>query len=167
MQAKDKEGNLPLHSCVFGGHLEILKVLLLSCLEGGYVVSARNGEGRSALFLACRAASEALPSESIPQSIEDCSTTEDTSALERPREEAMVRRERAIGMALAWSTGAPSRQRHVRRFQILISCKRTRVLRGRANRGEMLSKLAAVVERSCRSRVSRRGRRRSSRQGFH
>ena len=101
MQAKDKEGNLPLHSCVFGGHLEILKVLLLSCLEGGYVVSARNGQGRSALFLACRAASEALPSESIQQSIEDCSTTEDTSALERPREEAMVRRERAIGMALA------------------------------------------------------------------
>ena len=101
MQAKDKEGNLPLHSCVLGGHLEILKVLLLSCLEGGYVASARNGEGRSALFLACRAASEALPSESIQQSIEDCSTTDDPSALQRPREEAMVRRERAIGMALA------------------------------------------------------------------
>lgn len=65
------------------------------------MVSARNGEGRSALFLACRAASEALSSESIPQSIEDCSTTEDTSAFERPREEAIVRRERAIGMALA------------------------------------------------------------------
>ena len=65
------------------------------------MVSARNGEGRSALFLACRAASEALPSESIQQSIEDCSTTDDPSALERPREEAMVRRERAIGMALA------------------------------------------------------------------
>ena len=69
------------------------------------MVSARNGEGCSALFVAasvaCRAASEALSSESIQQSIEDCSTTDDPSALQRPREEAMVRRERAIGMALA------------------------------------------------------------------